>query len=69
MIRKLVACVVLPFIVTALFADEAQGPPSDGPRVLTFEDRVAAQRAIEEVYWRHRIWPKENRSRSRPSRP
>lgn len=29
-------------------------------RPLTFEDRVAAQRAIEEVYWRHRIWPKEN---------
>ena len=27
---------------------------------LTFADRVAYQRAIEEVYWRHRIWPKEN---------
>jgi N-acetylneuraminic acid mutarotase len=27
---------------------------------LTFEDRVAAQRAIEEVYWRRRIWPKNN---------
>ena len=26
---------------------------------LTFEERVAYQRAIEEVYWRHRIWPKE----------
>jgi len=26
---------------------------------LDFEDRVAYQRAIEEVYWRHRIWPKE----------
>src|SRR5438874_2525041 len=25
-----------------------------------FADRVAYQRAIEEVYWRHRIWPKEN---------
>ena len=29
-------------------------------RTLTFTDRVAFQRAIEEVYWRHRIWPKEN---------
>jgi len=29
-------------------------------RVITLEDRVAAQRAIEEVYWRHRIWPKDN---------
>ena len=28
-------------------------------RTLTFTDRVAYQRAIEEVYWRHRIWPKE----------
>src|ERR1041385_3919124 len=27
---------------------------------LTFADRVAYQRAIEEVYWRHRIWPEEN---------
>src|SRR5262249_43057120 len=25
---------------------------------LSFEDRVAYQRAIEDVYWRHRIWPK-----------
>src|SRR5437660_3455395 len=31
-----------------------------GQRSLTFADRVAYQRAIEEVYWRHRIWPKEN---------
>src|ERR1700738_5509234 len=27
--------------------------------VLPLADRVAYQRAIEEVYWRHRIWPKE----------
>jgi N-acetylneuraminic acid mutarotase len=26
---------------------------------LTFADRVEYQRAIEEVYWGHRIWPKE----------
>ena len=32
--------------------------PSES-RQLLFEDRVAYQRAIEEVYWRHRIWPKE----------
>ena len=29
-------------------------------RTLTFADRVAYQRAIEDVYWQHRIWPKEN---------
>jgi hypothetical protein len=28
---------------------------------LTFAERVAYQRVIEEVYWRHRIWPKERR--------
>jgi len=35
-------------------------------RTLTFAERVAYQRAIEEVYWRHRIWPKEN-SNPKPS--
>ena len=30
------------------------------PRTLSFAERVAYQRAIEDVYWRHRIWPKEN---------
>ena len=29
-------------------------------RTLTFEDRVAVQKAIEQVYWNHRIWPREN---------
>ncbi len=29
-------------------------------RELRVEDRVAAQRAIEQVYWNHRIWPAEN---------
>jgi N-acetylneuraminic acid mutarotase len=28
-------------------------------RTLSFEERVSYQKAIEEVYWRHRIWPKE----------
>jgi N-acetylneuraminic acid mutarotase len=28
-------------------------------RTLTLEERLSYQRAIEEVYWRHRIWPKE----------
>jgi hypothetical protein len=35
-------------------------------RTLTFAQRVSYQRAIEEVYWRHRIWPKENPG-SKPS--
>src|SRR5439155_7087924 len=28
-------------------------------RALGFADRLAYQRAIEDVYWRHRIWPKD----------
>src|SRR6266480_1122493 len=35
-------------------------PSKQTPRTLTFADRVAYQRAIEEVYWQHRIWPKAN---------
>jgi N-acetylneuraminic acid mutarotase len=34
-------------------------PAKVSHRTVTFEERVAHQRAIEEVYWRHRIWPKE----------
>jgi N-acetylneuraminic acid mutarotase len=30
------------------------------PRTFSFAERIAFQRAIEDVYWRHRIWPKEN---------
>lgn len=38
--------------VLALTAAEA--------RDLSFDERVAAQTAIERVYWNHRIWPAEN---------
>jgi len=34
-------------------------PENLSKRTLTFAQRVSYQRAIEEVYWRHRIWPKE----------
>jgi len=34
--------------------------PAQHRTTLTFLDRVVYQRAIEEVYWRHRIWPKAN---------
>lgn len=27
---------------------------------FSLADRIAAQRAIEQVYWEHRLWPKEN---------
>ena len=48
----------------AFFRPEA--PANFFQRTLTFEKRVTYQRAIEDVYWRHRIWPKEN-SKPKPS--
>ena len=42
------------------------GKTSSQPRAFSFAERVAYQRAIEDVYWRHRIWPKEN-PRPKPS--
>lgn len=36
-------------------------PTKLSQRTLTFAERVAFQRAIEEVYWCHRIWPQERR--------
>ena len=44
--------------VLAFFRPEATAKISK--RTLTFAERVAYQRVIEDVYWRHRIWPKEN---------
>jgi hypothetical protein len=55
-------------IVTRSFVqtgDNALRPPNPA-RTLSFAERVSYQRAIEEVYWRHRIWPKE-RPDSKPS--
>src|SRR5882724_7240435 len=37
-----------------------EAPANASQRALTFAERVSYQRAIEDVYWRHRIWPKEN---------
>jgi hypothetical protein len=44
----------------------SDAPAKASQRILTFAECVAYQRAIEEVYWRHRIWPKE-RSDAKPS--
>jgi N-acetylneuraminic acid mutarotase len=36
---------------------QSQRPSNSSQRTLTFDERVIYQKAIEEVYWRHRIWP------------
>src|ERR1043166_5701673 len=55
------AVMLLTVTLLALFQPAAQ-PIVSHPAAagLTFAERVAYQRTIEEVYWRHRIWPKEN---------
>jgi hypothetical protein len=52
------ACSLLTGTLLAFFHPEA--PENIFNRTLTFAERVAYQRAIEEIYWRHRIWPNAN---------
>src|SRR5262249_26985350 len=56
------ACFIVIPVRSGLPDLHPQAPANSSQRTLTFEERVSYQRAIEEVYWRHRIWPKENRS-------
>ena len=44
----------------ATIGDGSTAKSPSQPRVFSFVERVVFQRAIEGVYWRHRIWPKEN---------
>ncbi|MGE5213351.1 MAG: Kelch repeat-containing protein [Nitrospirota bacterium] len=48
----------LALVALSLFGKAAWLPSQS--KMLTFAERVKYQRAIEEVYWRHRIWPREN---------
>src|SRR5881296_3692873 len=52
--------VVVLLAVTLLPLFRPAAEPTTSQRSLTFAERVAHQRAIEEVYWRHRIWPATN---------
>ena len=49
------ACLIVARSLPGFFRSAA----NNSQRTLTFAERVAYQRAIEDVYWRHRIWPKE----------
>src|SRR5438094_4961052 len=51
------ACSLVSRPLLAFFRPETSSTASQ--KTLTFAKRVVYQRAIEEVYWRHRIWPKE----------
>jgi N-acetylneuraminic acid mutarotase len=52
--RRAVVCLAL--VAAAVWS----AAPAVRARDLTFDERVAAQEAIELVYWNHRVWPKEN---------
>src|SRR5437867_2978764 len=55
------ACSLVTGTLLAFFRAEA-GTKASHPAAagLTFAEHVAYQRAVEDVYWNHRIWPKEN---------
>jgi len=58
-------CSMITGTLLAFFHPEAPAKSSHlAAAGLTFAERVAYQRAIEDVYWHHRIWP-----RSRGERP
>src|SRR5882762_10268010 len=60
-------CSMITGALLAFFHPEAPAKTSHPAAAgLTFAQRVSYQRAIEEVYWRHRIWPKE-RADPKPS--
>jgi N-acetylneuraminic acid mutarotase len=54
-------CSILIPTKSGLAFHDLQEQANDPQRTLTFEERVSYQRAIEDVYWRHRIWPKERK--------
>ena len=60
--RGLALLVTLGLALVVLTSGSLQGrqPESGRQSSLTLEQRVAYQRAIEEVYWRHRLWPEVN---------
>jgi len=45
-------------LLSALVTLSSVAKPAQA-RTLTFAERVAYQRSIDGVYWRHRTWPKE----------
>src|ERR1043166_7020723 len=56
----LYAVVLVAMTILAVFRPASQSTASYPAFAgLTFAERVAYQRTIEEVYWRHRIWSKE----------
>ena len=61
-------CSMITGTLLAFFHPEASAKSSHPAGAgLTFAERVTYQRAIEDVYWRHRIWPRSQRPDPKPS--
>src|ERR1051326_8993939 len=58
------ACLILTGRLPAFV--QSQAPANVSQRTLTLAERVAYQHAIEDVYWRHRIWPRHSGERPDP---
>src|SRR6266436_1815257 len=61
------ACLIATGTLLAFLRSET--PTNVSQRTLTFAERVGYQRVIEDVYWRHRIWPRNSGERSDPKPP
>jgi len=63
------ACFILiPVRSGQALPDHREAPKVSHPEAagLTFEERVSYQRAIEDIYWRHRIWPRGRGENANP---
>jgi hypothetical protein len=60
-LATLIVCAAACFVITGTLLGFVRSGASANVshRTLTFAERVAYQRLIEDVYWRHRIWPTE----------
>jgi hypothetical protein len=57
LVISVAACSVVTVPLMAFLHSET--PAKSTLRTFTFEERVSYQRAIEDVYWHHRIWPRD----------
>ena len=60
--RRSATLVLLALLLPSLRAESRTIGVTAAARPMKLEERVRAQRAIEEVFWRHRIWPKGNKA-------
>jgi N-acetylneuraminic acid mutarotase len=58
--KTIFACLGATFFCEVAVICAAEAAPAGDKTRLTLETRIGGQTAIEEVFWRHRIWPSQN---------